>query len=150
MGRVLLGVSKNSKDQGSIQRANFLLARFIRKEFIIEFLVDHRIFGGRKGLQKQALSPTSKGYYKSHMKEPRCCRSCHVSLRGRRCDGSVRHSRSPALRVRPLGELSSSVRSQADTSDPCGPNHICNPSLQRSQEMPLGPLWLLWFQEETH
>lgn len=26
------------------------------------------------------------------MKEPRCCSSCHVSLWGRRCDGSVRLS----------------------------------------------------------
>ena len=59
-GRMLLGVGKNSKDQGSIQRANFLLARFIRKGFIIEFLVDHGIFGGRKGLRKQVLSLISR------------------------------------------------------------------------------------------
>lgn len=60
MGRVLIGVGRSSNGQGSIQRANFLLAHLIRKGFVIEFSMDHRIFGGRKGLRKQALSSLSR------------------------------------------------------------------------------------------
>ena len=55
---MLLGVGKSSKDQGSIQRANFLLACFIRKGFIIVFSVSQNLWrqeGPKKTSSKSDL-----------------------------------------------------------------------------------------------